>query len=224
MEYIYTDKPIEMSAQKVADNIRQNLGKNHKVLLLLTGGSGLQIATKIDNLIKDLNLSNLFISLTDERYGKQGHRDENWQQLLDAGIIFNGANLYRPLQDNCSLAQTSEKFSDWLKEKFEKCDHKIGLFGIGSDGHTAGIKPCCAIINSTKAADYFIGEDYQRFSITFPFIKKLDLAVVQASGQDKKKPLKELFESDIELALQPAQILKQINQTVIFTNIKKEEL
>ena len=219
---VYTDNPTEQAAQHLINSLEKHLEKGEKVLLLLSGGSGINIAVKISDALKNLNLSNLYVSLMDERHGEIGHANENWQQLLDAEFKLVGANLYRPLI-NKSLKETAESFSIWLDEKIKITDYKIALFGIGSDGHTAGIKPHSAAVNCDESVAYFSGEDFERFTITPKVIQKIDEAVIQASGDDKRPTLYKLINEQIPLDDQPAQILKSVKNATLYTNNKEEK-
>jgi 6-phosphogluconolactonase/glucosamine-6-phosphate isomerase/deaminase len=220
IDYIYTNSPIDEAAVRASKIIKQHLENNEKVLWLLSGGSSLTIATKAGNLLKDLNLSNLFISLTDERYGPIGHPDENYKQLLGSGFSLNGAYIYRPLNGK-SISETTADFIDWLKDKLDICDYKIGIFGFGTDGHTAGIKPNSVAVQSSNLAEYFIGNDFRRITITFETIKQLDEAIIQASGVDKKPIINDLMTKNLSIEIQPAKILKTIPIATLYTNNKE---
>ena len=82
-------------------------------------------------------------------------------------------------------------------------DYKIGLFGIGVDGHTAGIMPPDTISKWT------------RISITPQLIKKLDEIVLYVEGKEKIKILQKLDE-DIDEITMPAQLLKSVPKLTIF--------
>lgn len=218
MQYIHTNQPIADSAAHTARIIREHLNAGEHVLWLLSGGSGTTIAIEAAKLLMGAdNLKNLVISMTDERYGKVGHTDENWQQLLDAGFVLTGAKLYRPLRASDKLS-TMESYEAWMKKQFAAADFTIGIFGIGSDGHTAGIKPGTT---ATSAAGYttdFKGDDFERMTITYQAIHKIDEAVIQAAGDDKKEILQQLLNRSTSLHDMPAQILHKIPVVTLYTN------
>ncbi|MEI6850867.1 MAG: 6-phosphogluconolactonase [Candidatus Saccharibacteria bacterium] len=223
MNYIYTEKPIEQAADHIANTISEHLSNGERVLWLLTGGSGIRIAVIVSEALKKMDLSNLYISLTDERYGLVGHKDENWQQLIDAGFNPVGSNTYRPLigQD---IEKTTTEFNDWLSNQFSQANFKIGIFGIGADGHTAGIKPNSDSGKSSELAISFKCDDFERVTINFKAIRLIDEAVVQATGSNKRNILHELMYENIPINNQPAQILKTISKTTIYSNNKEEEI
>jgi 6-phosphogluconolactonase/glucosamine-6-phosphate isomerase/deaminase len=206
----------------VADAVKKHLEGGNRVLLLLSGGSGIAIAIEASKMLQNIDLSDLSVSLTDERYGNIGHKDENWQQILDFGFKLPGANLYRPLI-NQDINQTTTAFAKWLKQQLDKSDYKIGIFGIGSDGHTAGVKPRSPALDSKDLTSSFVGDDFDRITITPAAIRQLNEAIVQASGVDKQSTIHELMHASILISKQPAQILKMIPKVALYTNIKEEK-
>lgn len=223
MNYVYTDNPIEDSARAVSESILKQLSAKKRVLWLLSGGSGSAIVTLASKYLRDHNLSNLSATMTDERYGPVGHKDENWQELLDSGFELPKANLYRPLigEDRNKTTLALEK---WLDTQIKNSDYIIGVFGIGEDGHTAGIKPGTPAVSSSGLVTSFIGDDFERITITFNMIKKVDEAVIQASGTNKRSIINNLLHGIVPLNQQPAQILKIIPQTTFYSDNKREDL
>jgi 6-phosphogluconolactonase/glucosamine-6-phosphate isomerase/deaminase len=222
MKYIYTETPIEKAATFTSNKLIEHLSKGERVLWLLSGGSGSDIAIEAGKKLVGTDLSNLVVSMTDERYGNIGHKDENWQQLLNAGFNLPGATLYRPLIGQ-SIQTTTSDFNDWLIDQIRLADYKFGIFGIGADGHTCGIKPGTDSVKSTDLAT-FIKSDFERITITFSTIVQIDEAAIQASGVDKKKVIYDLIYNSIPLMDQPAQILKTIPSSIFYTNNKREDL
>ena len=222
MNYVYTDKPIELAADHVADVLKEHLSNGERVLWLMTGGSGIAISVLASKKLEDTDLSNLFVTLTDERFGLLGHKDENWQQLLDMGFDLPSANLYRPLIGENTVS-TATKFADWLDEKLEIADYSIGLFGLGTDGHTAGIKPHSPAVTASGLTVSYKGDDFERVTIGFSVIRQINEAILQVSGDDKRKVLHELIFDTLALDTQPAQILKEIPNLTIYSNNPKEE-
>ena len=201
----------------LADVLQKQLGSDKRVLWLIPGGSAIAVAAGVSKLLAGQDLHNLTVSVTDERYGEMDHSDENWTQLLVAGLVLPGARLYRVLNGQ-SREQTTAAYGSFLFEAFDSCDYAIGLFGIGSDGHTAGIKPqSSAIIDDVYAAD-FDYPDFQRITMTTYAISKLDEAVVYAQGQDKFPVVSQLLHEDVPIDVQPAQILKKVPKSTIFSD------
>jgi len=223
IDYVYTDKPTEQATDSVVKAIKNHLSKGERVLWLLSGGSSIAIAVEASKRLKLSNLSNLFVSLVDERYGLIGHQDENWQQLIDAGFNLPSANLYRPLIGK-DIEPTRAGFNDWLSDQITMADYKIGIFGIGIDGHTAGIKPHSSAVLSANLVAFFKGDDFPRLTITFLAIKQLDEAIVLALGKDKISVIQSLLNNNLPLDEQPSQILKSIPCVTLYTNNNKEKI
>ena len=223
MDYIYTNEPIEQAALATVGVIRQHLVKGERILWLLSGGSSSEIAiiASKSKRLKNIDLSNLYISITDERFGPIGHPDENWQQLLDAGFDMTGANLYRPLI-GLDIKATTAAFNNWLETQFATADFKIGIFGLGIDGHTAGIKPFSSATESVDLATSYSGKDFKRITISFFAIEQLDEAIIQASGDDKESAVGDFIYNNFPIKKQPAQILKRIPQITLYTNTRKK--
>ena len=97
MDNVYSDDPIHAAANHLALKIKDRLASGQRVVWLLSGGSGIQAVLATCTLLAGSDLRNLYVTLSDERYGPVGHPDENWQQLLDGGMQLPSANLYRPL-------------------------------------------------------------------------------------------------------------------------------
>lgn len=204
----------------LVDTLSEHLKAGERVVWLLSGGSGAKVCLEVAKRLQGQSLENLSVTLTDERYGDVGHADENWQQLLDAGFSLPGATLYRPLK-GLDRDETTTHFASWLQEHVHAADYSVGLFGIGPDGHTAGIKPASAATERTVWAADFTGEDFERITMTFPAIKALDEAVTQAMGAEKAPTLQQLLETDTDLVTQPAQVLKAVKKSTLYTDYKE---
>lgn len=222
MQYIYSDNPTNLAALDASTNIIKHLEADEHVLLLLSGGSGIDIALKLQSLLARKNLTSLYVTLTDERYGELDNSDENWRQLLDAGFALPGANLYRPLVGK-DIIETTNQFNNWLDDQISAADYRIGIFGIGSDNHTAGIKPNSQPAGITKWAYSYNGDDFERITVSTATIEKLNKIVAQASGVAKLEAIKQLFSSDSPIDSHPNQALKSVESSNFYTDQKIEE-
>ncbi len=211
---------VKNTAEFIAHSISSqlNLGKN--VLFFVTGGSGIEVGIQISEILRNQPHENLTVTLTDERYGPVGHPDSNWQQLMEKGFSLPQARLIPVLTgDDANI--TTKKFNQELEKELAKSSYKIGLFGIGADGHTAGILPESEAVNSPDLAYTYKTEKFERITITPKLIVELNEAVVYAKGEEKWKTLEEL-QHDKDIHKQPAQILKVVPLLTMFTDYKKE--
>ncbi|MFA6257940.1 MAG: 6-phosphogluconolactonase [Candidatus Paceibacterota bacterium] len=226
-----TTTKVEDAANFIASSILSQLKLGKQVLFFVTGGSSIAVGAKVAELLRDnleQNLTkNLTIMMTDERYGPLDHKDSNWYQLIEKGFSLPQARLL-PILDGSDRVSTTEKFNKNLyQELMENKDnkYKIGLFGIGADGHTAGILPKSEVVSDTvESKDLAYGYNtptFSRITITPKAIEGLDEAVVWVQGEEKWSVVKDLLEKDINITKQPAQILKRVPLLTIFTDYKQ---
>jgi 6-phosphogluconolactonase/glucosamine-6-phosphate isomerase/deaminase len=212
---VCTVDTIEPVVRHLAGAISERLERGQRVLWLISGGSAIAVAVAVQ---KQLAPSpDLAIGLVDERYGDMGHADSNWTQLLAAGFD-PSRNTPLPVLQNKSIEETARDYEVKLKNAMQSSDYRIGLLGIGADGHTSGILPGSPAAGSQRLVDYYEGPDYRRITTTPKCIKQLDEAVVYAAGEAKKPALSMLITSDLPIAEQPAQALKAVQKLIIFTD------
>lgn len=220
----YRLSPQSYVAPFLASRILQQLQTGKKVLWLLSGGSGIHVCVQVGVLLADKDLTNLYVTMSDERYGTIGHSDENMQQLLDAGLSLPGASIYRPLIGEM-IQETTNAYDAWLTSVFDVTDYHIALLGIGEDGHTSGIKPHSPAVHIQTAACHFSGEDYERITTTADFLSRFDEAVIQAYGQSKQAVVRQLQASnDLSLDDFPAGLIRNIPLVTLLTDTNKEEM
>jgi len=206
----------------IASILKQlELGKH--VLFFVTGGSSVDVGVKVAQLLRDnprQNLTkNLTIMLTDERYGLLGHQDSNWQQLLEKGFSLPLAKSI-PILTEDSPDITTEKFKENLEREFKTAEYKIGLFGVGADGHTSGILPESGAVDSLDLAYSYDTPTFSRITTTLKAIGKLDEVVAWIQGENKWNIIENLKGKDIDIMKQPAQVFKKVPLLTIFTDYK----
>jgi 6-phosphogluconolactonase/glucosamine-6-phosphate isomerase/deaminase len=208
-------------ANFVTSVVLDKLQSGKRVLLFLTGGSSISIGVKIADILREEDknlLEYLTVTLTDERYGPIDHFNSNFFQLNEKGFNLPSAKIIPILIDD-DRNITTEKFTANLNEEFTKAEYKIGLFGIGADGHTAGILPNSEATHAKGLAFSYDTPTFSRITITFKAIEKLDEAVVWMQGEEKW-PIIEDLKTEIDVIKQPAQILKKVPLLTIFTDYK----
>jgi len=212
---------IEEPADFIVLSILNQLKLGKQVLFFVTGGSSIAVGVKVSEILRESPLQNLIqnltIMLTDERYGPLDHPDSNWYQLIQKGFNLPLAKII-PILTGDSRDITTEKFKENLEREFKKADYKIGLFGVGADGHTSGILPESNAVNSKDLAYDYDTPTFSRITITPQAIEKLDEAVAWIQGENKWGVIENLKEKDIDLVKQPAQILKKVPLLTIFTD------
>src|SRR3989338_1207411 len=243
-------------ATRIEKEIKDNVTM-HNVLLFLSGGSCIKaypyLAESILRLFRnseDDDIQNLTILQVDERFQPKKKEDSNAYQMEKAGLwkTCQKANLeYYTVSQERSLGDSVEFYNDTMKKfnisrmpQFDKEGtqrkkkmYQIGVFGIGEDGHTAGLLRGYESYWNTES--FYVGYENSgqfknRITLTPCSIKKMDMIFVLVQGDKKKKVLKKLNhltmkqcsnEDEKELENKfPAVVLSDIPQVEIFTDQK----
>ncbi len=205
------------ASQSLRANLIQSLQAGEPVLWLVPGGSNIPITAAVMAQIPDELTPRLTIMLTDERYGAVGHPDSNALQLQQAG--FNPKKgAFFPALTGATLEETVRAYAETAQTQFAKHHIILGQFGIGADGHIAGILPGSPAATEQRAwvAGYH-ALSYTRITLTFPALYHLSAAYAFVYGEAKREALKRL-ETELPLHIQPAQILKAIPKAYLYTD------
>ena len=160
----------------------------------------------------------LSVTLADERFGPAGHPDSNWTKLIQAGFKVAGASL-APVLTGKDTAETAKEFGDLAEKLLRGCGYRIGLLGIGADGHIAGILPGSPAASSRDLVCGYQAPDYQRLTLTPYALEILDEVIVYAID-DSKRPALENLNKNLSITEQPAQVLKRIPAVTIYNGLK----
>ncbi|HVS78907.1 MAG TPA: 6-phosphogluconolactonase [Candidatus Saccharimonadales bacterium] len=216
LKKISSPAPVE---RLLSEKLQAQLGQGQKVLWLIPGGSAIRIAANVAKSLEgNSHLTNLAVSLTDERYGPADHSDSNWRQLKEAGFDLKGAELF-PVLGSQDIKSTARNYANWLNQKLEECDYSVALGGMGPDGHIFGIKPHSPAVKADQDIVSYKWDDYERIALTVRSFKKFDEIIVYAVGQEKWPQLGRL-EDDISPEDQPAQLLKDLTHVTVYNDYK----
>jgi 6-phosphogluconolactonase/glucosamine-6-phosphate isomerase/deaminase len=218
----YKTTAIGYISEALAETIGSKLESGQRVLWLLSGGSAIKVAVATANKLSASQGAAITVGLIDERYGEPGHSDSNWHQLQAAGFRLSGA-VMKPVLKGLRLEETASKYEEFILSVADQNIYRIGLLGIGPDGHTAGLLPGSQAIDSPKFVDYYEGPDYQRITLTGRGLSVLDKAVVYAAGAAKQSALTDL-PKNIEPVKQPAQLLKRIPDVDVYNDVIGENV
>jgi 6-phosphogluconolactonase/glucosamine-6-phosphate isomerase/deaminase len=189
------------------------------VLWLVPGGSNIPISVDVMQSLPEKLQTNLVIALTDERYGAPNHPDSNWLQLTEAGFKPGRAAVITPLSsDPLPLAQAIARYEKNLAQAFQKAGVIIGQFGIGADGHIAGILPGSSAVKDTNLVASYEAPDFTRITLTPTALAHLQAAYVFAYGEAKEPALSQLRDENLSITEQPSQILKQLPEVYIYND------
>jgi len=192
--------------------------KHKRVLWLVCGGSNIAAAVKVMDSLDEAVTVRLAIFLTDERFGELGHTHSNAKQLLDSGFHTKQAVFVPVLNAGFTQEETQERYAQALQTAFAHADIVIAQFGIGADGHIAGILPNSP---ATTAEEWVLAYDappYTRVTLTFPALRQVDVAYALVMGEDKRTALHKLETENLPLGEQPSQILKELPEAYVFSD------
>jgi 6-phosphogluconolactonase/glucosamine-6-phosphate isomerase/deaminase len=219
MQFIKVTDQVEASTILI-DEVTKATDKNQKVLWLVSGGSNIEIFAAAFNKLSQLQKDKLTIMLSDERFGDVDHPDSNYFKLKNAGVDFTTVNSIPVLTSSVKdFDSTVMKYNDHLEETLNESDFVIAQIGIGTDGHTLGILPNSSAVNNDKEYVFgYTGPDFQRITMTFFALRKVNKTLVFCLGIDKSEALINLRDKDLSLEEEPAQIFKDLNEVYIINS------
>jgi 6-phosphogluconolactonase/glucosamine-6-phosphate isomerase/deaminase len=163
------------------------LYKKQRVLWIISGGSNLEIATRIMFELNEDLTSNLQIILSDERYVKVGNKDSNYASLMEAGFDSKLSTFESILSNKLDPQQTVERYRQLYETKLAWADLTVAQLGIGEDGHIAGVLPRSPAINSKDKIVYYEGvKPFKRLSLSLDELAKLHSADIFCFGLNKR--------------------------------------
>lgn len=206
----------------VVSEISKRASLGLRVLWLLSGGSAIDVQIEIASRLSPDEKKHITVAQVDERYVQIGSEDDNWQQMTTRGFPFDEfSEKLRILHTHKSSVKCGEDYQAVLQNAFARTNFSIGIYGIGTDGHTAGIKPTMndrefSIFKDTKLVAAYKASDFERITTTTRVIDSLDRIAVFCCDSKKKNMLKKLA-TDVPEYKMPAQLLKYAKNVVIFT-------
>lgn len=212
------------------------INKNRKSLLLLSGGSVVNIYHQLSKFLnsKSSNLPFLSIALVDDRF----HPDWTKQaQSLDVNInshliektgfwetCYKKKIHYYTISQEGTLAESARQYNKIINRLFSQYDYKIAVLGIGEDGHTAGLIP--GYEKAWDTNNFVVGYENngqfkQRITMTPKAIKELDQAIVLAKGKKKKRVVDILLNETVSLNKFPMGIIHKIPRVDLFLDFNR---
>lgn len=216
MKFVQTDAPevIEsMSAQLI------DLLESHgRVLWLVPGGSNVSIVVHVHSLVPKSLQPRLAVLLMDERYGAFDHVNSNLHQLTQAGFHPGASTVVPVLVPGMDFEATIDRYKNVIATALKEATAVYAFFGMGPDGHIAGILPGSPAVKSTKLVTGYETDEYMRITITPAAIKRITSASLVAFGDAKQPALKTLATKKLSYSRQPAQLLKLIPDVTVYND------
>lgn len=177
--------------QKKAHDLLKKEVNMHS-LLALSGGTSMDYKTMLvqpDDVIPGA------ITVVDERYGEPFHKDSNEFLFKNFGVFDfadkhdTGLVKFLNGKDFLETAKDYEKEIEGLFSKFEK---KVGVMGVGTNLHTAGIFPYSAAARSPNFVEAEIVEDQfsKRLTLTLRALGEFSAFVILMFGEEKREAIK----------------------------------
>lgn len=214
---IETNKTV--LAGELAGKLRAELQNHKRVIWLVPGGSNISLSAAVIKQIPAEESRKLVIMQTDERFGLIDHPDSNWLQLRQAGFDTKQATAFPVLtNDSFSLEETAVRYAVNIKQEFETADYIFGQFGIGADGHIAGVLPGSEAASSRKLVSGYEAPNFRRITLTFTALKQLSAGYAVVFGAEKQQALENLAHKSLTLREQPAQILKRLPEAAVYND------
>lgn len=171
---------------------------NSQTLLALSGGTTPDYRTMIVD-PGDITLG--AICVVDERYGEEFHENSN-EFLFKNATLFDYLNdrsksLYKVLHGK-DFGQTVHDYNGVIEQLFEKFPKKVGVMGVGTNMHTAGIFPNSEAAHSPNFA---VGETVddkfpQRITMTLKALGEFTSFIVLVFGEEKKEVVKKMLDEN----------------------------
>lgn len=150
------------------------------------------------------------ICLADERSGLPYHEHSNELILKQQGIeeLAQTKKIeYQRILTGGGLEQTAHDYDIAMGFLFSRFAKRVGIMGIGSNLHTAGIFPHSkALISNSLVVGEVVNDDFpRRITITMKALDTFQYFIILAFGAEKKEPLlKVLDENENDLSSYPA--------------------
>lgn len=160
-------------------------------LLALSGGTSVDYKKMI---VEPGDIDPGAICVVDERYGEPFHVDSNEKLLMDAGVkecTDTKCIEARKYLLGLGFEETARKYDEVMADLFLRFPKRVGVMGVGTNLHTAGIFPNSEAVKSNNLVEAIEVEDkfQKRLTLTIKALEQFTGFVVMMFGQEKKEAL-----------------------------------
>lgn len=242
-----SSNPAAEAGKYINDLLSAHIDK--PILLMLGGGSSRDVLSFIN---PEYLTPEVTVTVTDERFtDDMGENNfdvlqttEFYQDLMSVDAycintsVVGGEIAYEEYGASEGASIHADRFEkhirDWMGD-FEKTGTIIALFGMGADGHVAGVIP--GIYDGVEFEQRFLSdrdtavveideahraptEEFQfRVTTTLSFMKKIHYPLFHIRGENKRDALAKALNPDTELSDIPARIMLDMQNPTVFTDI-----
>ena len=185
--------------KKAHDILKKLVDK--KTLLALSGGTSVDYRLMLAT-AENTEILPGAICVVDERYGKLFHKDSNELLLKNQGVKdFADKKCIKShkILKGKDFLETAKVYEKEIEDLFKKFKKKVGIMGIGTNLHTAGIFPQSVAGKSPNFVEAEVVEDTfpKRITLTLKALREFTNFVVLAFGKEKQHLLRRLLERGI---------------------------
>lgn len=207
---VYSD--IHEISADLANNLTSEIinavrNSQHIFIALSGGNTPRELYSKINSTLleSDIDVSSyLGITQIDERWVDSSQIRSNQFMIKNTLSLISNLKHYYPIPVSDSFNNIKESANQYettmrvLIEEFKKID--IGIFGMGSDGHTASLFPFNSILESLEnrlvVYGYVDSQNEDRVSITPELMNYISKKIFLITGSTKGQVLKNAIKSN----------------------------
>ena len=169
---------------------------DNKTLLALSGGTSPDYQKMI---VEPTDILPGAVCIVDERCGPDYYEDSNYYLLKTSGVLYFLRKNKIPFSPDAYERNPSAMACDYeeeIDELFKKYHKKVGVMGVGSNLHTAGIFPNSS---ATSNVDLVVMDEVDdkfpdRVTLTLKALGEFTNFVILAFGKEKKEALKKVLD------------------------------
>lgn len=201
-----SEELVTVFSQRIADTLKQAIAEKDQATLVVSGGSTpLPLFKSLCQ--RDLDWSKVVITLADERWVDAQNPASNEKLVRENLLQQNAANAtFISLTTSDEFAfdaveQVSSRFGS-VNQPFD-----VLILGMGEDGHTASLFPCCEQIQQgldTSLPAMFIATQpttapHQRMSLTLKALISSSNIYLHLTGERKRNVLEDALANYTEI-------------------------
>ena len=181
-----------------AHDILKRLVDKH-TLLALSGGTSVDYRKM---LVESTDVIPGAICVVDERYGEEFHRDSNELLLKNQGIKDFAdeecIETHKILKGKGFL-ETAKIYEEEIEDLFKRFKKRVGVMGVGTNLHTAGIFPFSVAAHSPDfvVAEEVDGKFPKRITLTMRALGEFTNFLILMFGEEKKEVLRILLDDEV---------------------------
>ncbi len=191
-KYNSAELQIDAIVDYLVQSIRQLLETKDEICIAVSGGkSPIGLFEKLSR--QSIDWAKVTITLVDERFIDTNNQDSN-ENLVKTYLLKNKAKEAKFI----GLSNTNMKVDsviDHLNATMPKID--IAILGMGEDGHTASIFPCCSELEratNLSATEKYIATkpttaNYQRIGLNLSALVEIPHLILSINGNKKLEVL-----------------------------------